>query len=70
MRNLRGFVALFGAEELLLLLALGLCVAGLWPIIGQRALLVPGAVLLWIALPSRAPLVARPAVEKPPRRRV
>ena len=52
--------AVVGADELLLACALALVTVGLWPIIGRSALVVPGTVLLWIALPSRAPLVVRP----------
>ena len=46
-------------DELLLALALALVTAGLWPWIGQGALVAPGVVLLWIALPQRAELVHR-----------
>lgn len=45
-------------------LALALLAAGLWPDLGWRALAVPGAVLLWLVLPSREPFVIRK--EPPP----
>jgi hypothetical protein len=50
----------FGLDEAVLLIALVLLVAGLWPRIGALALTIPGAVLLWIALPPRATFVVRP----------
>lgn len=55
------------ADEVLLTLGLALITWGLWPLVGVCALIVPGAVLLWLALPSRAPFVTPPA-EKPARR--
>lgn len=62
--------AVIGADELALIGALALLVVGLWPIVGRCALIVPGIVWLWLALPSRHPLVSRPPVapEKPARR--
>lgn len=52
--------ALVGLDELLLLVGVGLMLTGLWPTIGVGALVVPGVVLVWIALPSRSPLLERP----------
>lgn len=66
-KMLAGLRALIGVDELVLLVALTLIVIALWPIVGCRALLAPGVVLLWIALPARAPFLVRPP-EKPPRR--
>jgi hypothetical protein len=47
----------FGLDEAVLLVALGLLVAGLWSRIGMVSLTVPGAVLLWIVLPPRQAFV-------------
>jgi len=55
-----------GRDELVLLLALGLIGAGLWQVWWPGTFIVPGLVLLWLALPSRAPFVAR---ESDPRRK-
>lgn len=66
-RFLTGLSAVFGAEEVLLVLALVLVTAGLWAVVGRGALTVPGVVLLWIAMPSRAPFVSKPPVD--PRRK-
>lgn len=60
--------AIIGADEALLLIALSLLLAGLWPLAvrwlgtGLPTLVVPGVVLLFIALPSRAPMIIRPQV--------
>lgn len=56
--------ALFGPkglerEELLLIAALALIARGFWLSWRPGAYLVPGLVILWIALPSRASFVAR-----------
>lgn len=60
-----------GADELVLALALALIVVGLWPLTGRIVLFIPGAVLLWIAMPSRQPFVHRSqTTEKPSTRRV
>lgn len=69
-RVIAAIVSVVGADELALIGALALLVAGLWPVLGQRALVVPGLVWLWIALPSRHPFVSRPpaASDKPSRR--
>jgi len=47
-------------DELLLALALVLVTSGLWSVLGSAALTVPGGVLLWIVMPSRAAFIARP----------
>lgn len=49
-----------GADELGILLALILIAAGFWQAWRPGAALVPGAVLLWLVLPSRRPFIARP----------
>lgn len=47
-------------EEILIGIGALLIVAGLWSHLGALALVVPGSVLLWIGLPSRAPFIAKP----------
>jgi hypothetical protein len=49
----------FGVDEILLTIALALIGVGMRMVWAPGAYLVPGAVLLWIALPQRAPFVAR-----------
>ena len=49
-----------GVDELLLLAGLLLVTAGLWAQWGRLALVVPGAVFVWIALPCRTVFVLRP----------
>ena len=46
-------------DEILVAGGLALVTVGLWPIVGRSALVVPGLVLLWIALPQRVAFVAR-----------
>jgi hypothetical protein len=58
-----------GADELLLLVALTLVTVALWPLFGRQALLVPGVVGLWYALPTRAPFVTRHTAEPDKSRR-
>lgn len=55
----RAVLTIVGADELALSVALVLIVIGLWPLVGRVALLVPGLVLLWIALPARQPFLHR-----------
>lgn len=63
--------SIIGVDELVLGLALALIAAGLWQTWRPGAFLVPGIVLLWIALPARAGFITRlPGHhEKPPRRK-
>jgi hypothetical protein len=62
--------SVFGLDECLLLLGLGLVTAALWPLVAQVALLAPGLVFVWIALPARAAFVAKsPTHEKALQRR-
>jgi len=56
-------------EELAVATGAALVTVGLWPHLRVTALIVPGLVLLWIALPSRAAFVARPP-EQPQRRKL
>jgi hypothetical protein len=48
------------AEELAVGAGLVLITVGLWPPLGISALVVPGAALVYVALPSRLPFVLRP----------
>jgi hypothetical protein len=57
-----GVVALL--EELTVAAGLVLVVIGLWPWLQQSALLVPGAVLIWMALPTRARFVEPPSTSQ------
>jgi hypothetical protein len=68
---LAGVGSAVGAEEILLVLGLALLTVGLWPVVGVSALVVPGVVLIWLVLPSRAAFIARPPVlpEQPRRKR-
>lgn len=54
----QAITAVIGADELLVVAGLGLLTAGLWPIVQESALIAPGLVLLWIALPQRTPFLA------------
>lgn len=47
-----------GADEAMLAIALMLIAAGFWSWWRPGAYLVPGVVLLWIALPSRVPFIS------------
>lgn len=58
--------AVIGLDELLLVVGLALLAYGFWLTWSPGAFLVPGAVLVWIALPSRRAFIDRPA---PPARR-
>lgn len=60
-----GLVAFWGPDERVLACGLICLTVGLWSVVGAAALVVPGAVLTWLALPSRHPLIHRP-----PERRV
>jgi hypothetical protein len=64
-----GSVAKANAEELGVLVMLALISAGLWPYVGQGALVVPGLVGLWLLLPSRLPFLVRPPGTPDPRRK-
>jgi hypothetical protein len=57
-------VAAIGLDEALLAVSLTLITVALWPWVGRSALGVPGAVLLWISLPPRAPFVPPPPAKK------
>jgi hypothetical protein len=69
------FAAVFGPngvgfDELLLVIGLLLIARGLWLAWEPAAYLVPGLVILWIALPSRSVFVAQHhEPEKPSRRK-
>jgi len=49
-----------GLQELLVLTGLVLLGAGLWQVSPAAGLAVPGAVLVWAALPQRPPFVTPP----------
>jgi len=56
--------SVIGADELGLALALGLIAVGLWSVWRPGSFLVPGVILLWIALPARRPFIERLPLEK------
>lgn len=47
------------SDEIVLLVSLVLVTAGLWHFIGPGALLAPGTVGVWIALPARRGFIVR-----------
>ena len=49
-----------GLDEIGLALSLILLTAGLWRVVGAAALVAPGAILLFIFLPTRYAFVERP----------
>jgi len=55
-----GGLLLAGSQELTLSAGLALLTGGLWGWIGPLALVAPGLVLVWIALPQRHGFVVRP----------
>lgn len=62
--------AIIGLDEVLLLVGFGLITVALWPAIGRLALLIPGAAIIWLVLPTRAPFLHRPSANDPPTRRI
>lgn len=52
-----------GRDEIYLASGLALIAAGCWLTWQPGAFLVPGATLVWIALPSRTAFIARPEPE-------
>lgn len=52
--------SIIGVEECVLTLGLILLSAGLWPVFGRAALVAPGLVLIWLAIPSRRAFIHRP----------
>ena len=56
----------FERDEILIVLALALIARGLWLVWQPGSYLVPGIVILWIALPTRSTLVSRQS-EQPPK---
>ena len=54
-----------GVDEVLLLVALLLVVIGLWPVVGVRALVAPGLILLYLTVPTRRPFVDKGAESAP-----
>lgn len=49
----------FGRDDLVVLGGLAMLTAGAWSTLGLAALSLPGAVLVWYALPTRPPFVSR-----------
>ena len=58
--------AAVGPDELALGFALTLVSAGAWMVYAPAALLLPGLILVWLALPSRAPFVRSTPPAHPP----
>lgn len=58
-----------GSQELVLAGGLTLLTVGLWSLYGRAALIAPGVVLIWLALPQRSWLVSRTG-ELPLKRRM
>lgn len=58
-RLLTALAEAFGADEAMLLIGLCLITVALWPAFGVAALLLPGLIVTWMALPSRTPFVER-----------
>lgn len=48
-----------GVDEIMLLIGLVLLTAGLWSLVRAAALIAPGLVLLWMAVPPRHAFLAR-----------
>jgi hypothetical protein len=57
-----------GRDELLLTSGLTALAVGCYQVWPPAAWLVPGAIVTWMALPSRTPFLMRPPVEPPARR--
>lgn len=55
-----GFTSVIGIEEVCVYAALGLIAWGCWPVWQPGSFLVPGAVMLWLYIPSRRPFIERP----------
>jgi len=69
----KAVTSVIGPDEIQFWLGLILVAAGFWSFWRPGSYLVPGVVLVWSSLPSRAPLVARPdvvAVGREQRKRV
>jgi hypothetical protein len=49
------------ADEIQVLVGLALIAAGCWMAWRPGAFLIPGAVLVWMAMPSRSAFIERPA---------
>lgn len=62
--KVRALLAEIDAGDVALVLAVLLLTVTLWPSVGRLALLVPGSVALWLALPTRAVFIEKPMVEK------
>lgn len=60
----RAIASEVGRDELVLLLGLVMVAAGLYDVWRPGSLIVPGAILVWQALPSRAVFISRPPLLK------
>lgn len=58
-RARRAVAEAIGPDEIQLWLGLLLVAAGFWWVWKPGACLVPGSILIWTSLPTRAPFVAR-----------
>ena len=47
------------AELIVVVLGVTLITIGIWPLAGRLALIVPGAIAVWLALPARASFIER-----------
>lgn len=62
-RVVAAIATVIGPDEIQFWLGLLLVGGGLWFVWRPAAFVVPGLVLIWSALPSRAPFIARPVVD-------
>lgn len=56
----RAIVSVIGIEEVAIYTALALIAWGCWFVWKPAAGIVPGAVMLWLYLPTRKPFIERP----------
>lgn len=63
--------SLVGVDEVVLAVGVLLLTVGLWHLVGAAALIAPGLLAVWLALPTRRPFigpVADDTTARPPRR--
>lgn len=56
----RAMASVVGLDEVVLLAGISLIAVGFWEFWRPGAFLVPGALLVWVALPSRKGFIDRP----------